>query len=263
MIGGNNPVLNENTFAQFGQNAFGGTNLPARTSVMTISGAINASFILLSLCVASAGVAWWAIGNNPALAMPFTLGGAIVGVILGLVISFKPQTAGYLAPVYALVEGLFVGGLSFVYAGMAVGTKWGGATGSGIIAAAAGLTLAVLFAMLGVYKFGIIKPTEKFKSCMYAAIGGVCLFSVAVLLLGLFGVNTSWMYNGPIAIAISAVIVGVASFSLILDFDTIEQGAAAGAPKYMEWYAGFGLLVTLVWLNSSSLRLLSSLNRRD
>jgi len=264
MIGTSNPVLNQNTFAQLGQsNSFGGVNLAERSKVMTIQGAVNASFILLSLCVGAAAIGWWVVGNQPSMAMPVFIGSTIVGLIMALIITFKPTMAPFVSPLYALVTGTWVGGLSFMYAAMAAGTSLGGATGGGIIAAAGGLTFAVLFAMLLLYKFRIIRATAKFKACIGASILGVVMFSVVTLVLSLFGVPMGWLFSGPLAIVISAVIVAVASFALILDFDTIEQGAAMGAPRYMEWYAGFGLLVTLVWLYTSILRLLSILNRRE
>jgi uncharacterized YccA/Bax inhibitor family protein len=159
------------------------------------------------------------------------------------------------APIYALLEGLVLGGVSLIF-----NSKW-----NGIALQAAMLTFGTLFAMLAAYRSGFIRATEKFKMGVVAATGGICLMYLVGWILSMFGMNMSFLYgNGMLSIGISVVVVVVAALNLVLDFDLIEQGAAVGAPKYLEWYSGFSLLVTLVWLYIEILRLLAKLNsRRD
>lgn len=175
-------------------------------------------------------------------------------MVTGLIISFKPTTAKYLSPAYGLLQGLFVGAISAVFNDMFSKSY------PGIVMQAVGLTFGVALAMFLLYNFKIIKPTERFKSIIFGATAGIGLFYLIAMILRLFHVDLPFMYNAsPLGIGISVFIVAIAALNLILDFDRIEQGANAGAPKFMEWYCAFGLLVTIIWLYIEILKLLSRL----
>lgn len=222
---------------------------------MTVNGTINKAFILTLLLLASGIYTYNMVSaGNVASAMSYLMGGIIGGLIVGIIMMFKMEWARFLAPVYAVLEGLAIGAISGVY-GMAF---------QGIVGQAIFLTVAVLLIMLATYRFGIIKVTDKFRSIMIVAIGAVGLFYLVLMIVGIFS-NTPSFYagNSVLSIVISLAIVGIAAFSLLLDFDFIERGSQAGAPKYMEWYGAYGLLVTLVWLYLEILRLLSKLQSRD
>ncbi len=222
---------------------------------MTIQGAVNKSGILLAIAIASAAFAWNRFEQSPASAMPMVLIGGIGGLIMALITTFKKQWSPVTAPIYALLEGLVLGGISALY----------NTQSHGIVLQAAMLTFGTLFALLAAYRAGLIRATEKFKAGVIAATGGICLLYIVSWILSLFHVNMAFMNGGGLfSIGISVFVVIIAALNLVLDFDVIEQGAKLGAPKYLEWYAGFGLLVTLVWLYLEILRLLSKLNsRRD
>ena len=246
MMRTSNPTLSANTFTQ-----------PALVGeqTMTIQGAVNKTAILLALCMATAIFAWHKFATNPAAVMPLVFGGAIAGFIFALITCFKKEWAGVTAPIYALCEGLFIGAISAVYERQF----------HGIVLQAGMLTFGTLFALLAAYRSGWIRATENFKLGVIAATGGIALLYFVSWILGMFGVHMGFMHDSSmLSIGISAVIVIVAALNLVLDFDFIEQGAQLGAPKYLEWYAGFGLLVTLVWLYLEILRLLAKLSsRRD
>ncbi|MFN3167538.1 MAG: Bax inhibitor-1/YccA family protein [Phycisphaeraceae bacterium] len=261
MIGGN-PALNENTFDQpYDYDA------PDRGSVMTVQSTAIKAAGLVGLTVVAAVFSWsvsTAGGTfNGAAAMPWMLGGLVVGLILALITIFKPKAAPFTAPLYALAEGLFLGAVSAFYE-----ASYGSANGqptafSGLVVQAVGLTLSVLALMLTLYVTRIIRVTPKLAAGIIAATGAVLLFYIASFVLSFFGIAMPYLHSsGPIGIGISVVIVGIAAFNLLLDFDLIERGAQQGAPKYMEWYAGFALLVTLVWLYLEILRLLAKLRSR-
>jgi uncharacterized YccA/Bax inhibitor family protein len=235
----------------------------AKRSAMTVSGAINASFTLLSICVMAAALTWYFAKSNSLVMIGCAAGGAIVGLILSVVMMFKPRFSPFLAPVHAIAEGALVGGASLMYATYMVGGKVAAFTGTNLILSASIGTFLILTTMLGLYKARIINATAKFKAVMMVGGITIALFSIASLVMTLFGVKPVWLTGGPIAIAIAAAILLYSAFVLILDFDMIETGAASGAPKYMEWYSGFMLLSTLVWIYLNLLRLLSLLNRRD
>ncbi len=219
---------------------------------MTVQGAVNKSLLLGLILLVGAYLGYTTLGASPL----YVWGGAIVGFILVLIMSFRPTTSPYLGPVYAFVEGIFVGGVSLMYGSLA--------GMSGIIFQAVTLTLTVLFLMLLVYKTGLIKVNQKFRTGMLIAIGAIVLFYFGSFVLSFFGVNTSMFFDGGLlSIGISVVIVGVASLSLLLDFDTFYKGEEFGAPAYMEWFAAVGLLVTLVWLYLEILRLLALLSSND
>jgi len=225
----------------------------ASQNVMTIPGTINKTAILLILALLTASFVWGRFFAGETNVMPFVLVGGIGGFILALVTVFKLNWCPITAPLYALLEGLFLGGISAMFEMQF----------PGIVIQAVGLTLGVTAAMLMMYRTGIIKPTAKFKAGIFAATGGIFLFYLISMVLGFFGVGVPLIHSsGPLGIGFSLVVVVIASMNLILDFDIIEQGSKRGAPKFMEWYGAFALMVTLVWLYIEILRLLSKLRRR-
>jgi len=243
-----NPGLNEKTFA----------GLPRAGSVgeaMTLQGTINKSFVLLLVLMASALWPWsmfMASGNPGDVGAPM-IGGMIGGLILALIISFKPTTAPFLSIPYAACEGLMLGSISALFE-----RKY-----PGIAIEAVGLTFGVMGALLLGYTTRLIRVTERFRSIVVGATMGIALFYLVAMVLGFFHVNTGQVFGpSPLGIIVSLVVVGVAALNLVLDFDLIERGVAQGAPRYMEWYSAFGLLVTLVWLYMEMLRLLRNLQSR-
>jgi uncharacterized YccA/Bax inhibitor family protein len=204
------------------------------------------------------------IATNTISPMVCTFGGLIGGLILAIITCFKKTWAPVTAPLYAIVEGLFVGGVSIVYYDIA-GQQGFGGTGGSIVMQAVVLTFGVLFTMLAAYRSGIIRATEKFRMGVVAATGGIMLFYLVAIILGFFGVNIPHLHEAtPLGIGISVFIIIIAALNLVLDFDLIENGAKQGAPKYMEWFCAFGLIVTLVWLYIEILRLLAMLaSKRD
>ena len=181
------------------------------------------------------------------------LGGAIGGFVLALITTFKKEWSPVTAPMYALVEGFFLGAISAVFE----------ARFPGIVFQAVLLTFGTLFALLAAYRSGLIKVTENFKLGVVAATGGIALLYLASFVLSFFNINVPVIHEASwLGIAFSLFVVVVAALNLVLDFDFIETGAAARAPKYMEWYGAFGLMVTLVWLYVEFLRLLSKIQQR-
>lgn len=244
IFGGNNPMLKEGALERGGQ-AISYTGVER----MTVTGAVNKTIMLTGILLVTAFYAY----ANPSNLMVF--GGAIAGLICVLVASFKPKTSPITAPLYAAFEGLFVGAVSAIYA-----VKLGGF--SGIVMPAISGTICVLLSMLILYRSGLITVNEKFRSGVMMATGAVFLVYMLSWILGMFGINIPYLHEGgAIGIGISVVIIGVAALNLLLDFDFFEKGEEAGMPSYMEWFAGMGLLVTLVWIYVEILRLLSMLNR--
>ena len=242
-----NPSLNERVFANQPRPAFGAER-------MTLQGSINKSFLLLVVLLGGALWPWsqYLTTGDASVAMTAVMVGALGGLVVGLIISFKADLAPYLAVPYAALEGLAIGGISAVFERRF----------PGIAIQAVGLTFAVLAVMLVAYKLNIIRATERFRAIVIGATGAIALVYVISMVLGLFHVQTPFLNSAsPLGIIVSLVIVGVAALNLILDFDFIESGAAQGAPRYMEWYAAFGLLVTMVWLYMEILRLLSKMRR--
>ena len=227
---------------------FGATRALAGQEVMTTKGAYQKTAVLLGLCVASATFTWSAAGAS------FMMVGLIAGFILAMITIFKKEWAMVTAPLYAICEGLALGGISFMYQSQY----------PGIVANAIMLTFAVMALMLYAYASGMIKVTEKFKKVLMISTGAIFLVYMVGFVMSFFGSSIPMIHGaGPIGIGFSLVVVGIASFNLIMDFDFIEKTAATrSAPKYMEWFAAFGLMVTLVWLYLEILRLLSKLNRR-
>ena len=241
-----NPALKDEYFSRH--------RSAAGEGVMTLNGTTTKSFLLILLTIFSAAFTWREyLGGNPGIVTPAILVGGLGGFIIAMVTIWKPHLSPITAPLYAVLEGLILGALSARYE-----ARW-----AGLPMQAVGLTFMVFVAMLLVYRTGIIKVTDKFRFGVAAATGGIALFYLLSIVLSLFGVNIPLVHEGGmIGIGFSLIVIGVASLNLILDFDLIESGVKAGAAKYMEWYAAFGLLVTLVWLYLEMLRLLSKLNRR-
>lgn len=233
-------------------------NAVSRTegTTMTVNGTITKTAFLVLLTMAGATYTWGKFSTSPELAQTWMIGGAIGGFIAALVIIFKRNLAPYVAPIYAVLEGLFLGAISAFFHTMF--------PTDAIVIRAVALTFGVLFAMLMLYRAGIIKATEKFRSGVMMATGGVALVYFVTFIANMFGANITFMHESSLlSIGISLVIVVIASLNLILDFDFIEKGSKAGLEKNMEWYGAFGLLVTLVWLYIEILRLLSLLAGRD
>ncbi len=246
MMRSSNPALRADTFR--GLSAVGG-------DVMTLEGtALRTGFLLLGVAC-SAVFTWQKFVTAPGTVMPWLLGGVIGGLIFALVTSFKKTWAPVTATGYALCEGLALGAISAMYE-----ARFGG-----IVLQAVGLTFGVLAMLLVAYVTRIIRATENFKLGIFAATSGIGLVYLATWILSFFGVQIPYIHgNGLIGIGFSAFVVAIAALSLVMDFDFIEEGVRQGAPKYMSWYAAFGLLVTLVWLYLEILRLLSRLqSRRD
>lgn len=242
-----NPALKESTFV-------GARAIPGEAA-MSLQGTATKSLVLVLLTVFAASFTWNAVANgNVAILGPATLVGGIGGLVVALVTIFKPKLSPYTSPVYAVLEGLLLGGISSLY----------NARFAGLPLQAVALTFGVFMALLIVYRTGLIRATENFRLGVVAATGGIMLMYLLSFVLGFFGVQMNFLHDSsPLSIGISLVIVVVAALNLVLDFDFIERGVAHGAPKYMEWYAAFGLLVTLVWLYLEILRLLAKLQGRS
>jgi uncharacterized YccA/Bax inhibitor family protein len=219
---------------------------------MTLQGAVNKTLILSLLMVISAGASWQYVQTNPAVTTMLLLGSGIIGFLLVLTSSFKPTWSPIIAPAYGLVEGVFVGVISARYAALY----------NGIVLQAALLTLGILFALLFAYQSRLIKATENFKLGIVAATGGIFIVYLVSMVLGFFGIQIPLIHeSGMVGIGFSLVVVVIAALNLVLDFDFIESGVEHGAPKYLEWQAALGLLVTVVWLYIEMLRLLAKLRR--
>ena len=232
------------------RNVFNRNDIYATEGSMTVQGAVNKTLILTGLLLITAVIAWQMA--TPALMWI----GVIGGLIAALVAYMKPNTANITAPLYAIFEGLALGTISLMVAASF------GEGFFGIVTNAIFLTIFALLAMLGAYKTGLIKPTEKFKSIIFTATGAIAVLYLVSMLLGLFGINIPYLHEGGvIGIGISLVIVGIAALNLIIDFESFEVGEKMGESKKTEWLCALGLLVTLVWLYMEILRLLSKINR--
>lgn len=233
-----NPVLNEKRFAD--QEAI----LSSDGRTMTAGGAVTKTLLLGMLMLCTAGISF--LAPSPL----FMWGGAIAGLVIVVIASFKPVWSPVLAPLYALAEGLFLGAVTAIFA----------AAYDGIVLQAVTLTIGMLFIMLFLYQARIIVVTQRLRSGIIMATVAVMVVYLASWGLSFFGIQIPYLHEGGImGIGISVVIIGIASMNLLLDFDMFEKGEQLGAPKYMEWFAAMGLLVTLVWLYIEFLRLLSKL----
>lgn len=229
--------------------------------IMTARGAMNKFGFLFLMVIAGAVFSWHLYSQGKVETMvPLMWTGAIGGLICAIVIVFKRSWAGYLAPLYGLLEGLFIGGISAIVNAM-FAQKY-----PGIVMHSVGLTLGVAVAMFLLYNFRVIRATERFKSIIFTATLGIAIFYLITWIIRLFGVQMDFMMMGNgslLGIGISLFVVAIAALNLIIDFDMIEKGAEMGAPKYMEWYCAFGLMVTIVWLYIEMLKLLSRLGNRN
>ncbi len=240
-----NPTLSEKIFNRSIAQQDAGT--------MTVRGAINKFGFLLFMVLAGAAYTWYLYYNNQPRAMNTLMWvGIIGGLISVLIISFKPTLAPYLSPAYGLLQGFFLGAISAIL-NDAFREKY-----PGLVMQAVGLTFGVAIAMFLLYNFRVIKATQRFKSTIFAATAGIAIFYLITMVLRLFHINIPFMYDSSLlGIGISLFIVAIAALNLIIDFDMIERGADMGAPKFMEWYGAFGLLVTMIWLYIEILKLLS------
>jgi uncharacterized YccA/Bax inhibitor family protein len=240
-----NPALNEKTFQG---------PVAAAGEAMTLQGTVNKTGLLL-LCVVGTAAWTWGLAhsNTPQAALPWMIGGLIGGLVFSLVTIFKKTWSPVTAPIYALCEGLVLGGISALleqqYPGIAI--------------QALGLTFGVTAVMLVLYTSRVLRATPKFTMGVIAATGAIFIVYMVDIVLGMFGRHVPLLNSsGPWGIGISVVIVVIAALNLILDFGFVETGVHAGAPKYMEWYGAFGIMVTLVWMYLEILRLLAKMRRR-
>ena len=234
-----NPVLSKSTFSNTG----------SISEKMTINGTVNKTAISLLLLVGTGYLTFTTI--NPGLIIGCGIGGFIIAIIT----VFKKEWAPITVPIYAILEGGLLGGVSFMYNSLY----------DGIVTNAIFLTVGILLSLLTAYRSGYIKATENFKLGVFAATGGIAIVYLINFIMSFFGSSMGVMQidnASPMSIGFSAIVVIIAALNLVLDFDFIEEGAEKGAPKYMEWYGAFGLLVTLIWLYLEILRLLAKLNSR-
>ncbi len=243
-----NPALNDRVFRDATVGSF--------EDRMTIEGTVNKTGLLLICAVLTAAWTWhlYMQSRDAAVVAPFTLVGAIGGLIIGWVTIFKKNWAPITGPIYALLEGLVLGGVSAIFE----------VRFPGIAIQAVSLTFGTLVVLLLVYRTRLIPVTQNFRLGVVAATGGIFFVYLITMVLGFFGIQFgSSIYGaGLVGIGFSVFVVIIAALNLVLDFDFIERGAQSGAPKYMEWYGAFGLMVTLIWLYLEILRLLAKARRR-
>ncbi len=239
-----NPALTADTFASF--------SAIAGNDAMTIGGTVNKTGLALLILLIAASYVWNLGTDDPSLWL-FTLTGVIGGLLVAIATTFKQTWAPVTTPLYAGLEGLALGGISVMFE----------ARYPGIVSQAVFLTFGTLAALLAAYRSGLIRATENFKLGVVAATGGIAVVYVLSVVFGIFGISVPLIHSsGTFGILFSVFVVVIAALNLVLDFDFIEQGAERQAPKYMEWYGAFGLLVTLVWLYLEILRLLAKLQSR-
>jgi len=239
-----NPVLGAETFR--------GVRVRPGEEAMTIGGTVNKTMLALALVIVAAAYTW-NLGVEDPRVNGLVMLGVFGGFVAAIATSFRPTWAPYTTPVYAVLEGLALGGISVNFE----------ARYPGLVAQAVFLTFGTLGALLLAYRSGLVKATENFRLGVFAATGGIMVVYLIDLVLGFFGRSVPLVHSAStFGILFSLFVVGVAALNLVLDFDFIEEGAERGAPKYMEWYGAFGLLVTLVWLYLEMLRLLSKLQER-
>lgn len=257
-----NPMFNENAFkrakaahqAGYAQEDVSGLHLvrgeDTADTVMTLQGTINKTFFLLFICVVGGMLSW----TNPQAWLSYTWLLAIAALGIALWTAFKPAVSMFTAPIYAFLEGTLLGAISAMY-----NAQW-----NGIVFNAVAITVLVFFFMLMLYRFQIIRVTSGLAKGIFAATLAVCVLYIGSWLLSLLGVNTAYLTSSsPLSIGISVVVCAVAAFNFLLDFEFINQMTGRyAAPKYMEWYAGFSLLVTLVWLYLEILQLLGKTRSR-
>jgi len=257
MLRSSNPAFNANVLSRAQGYSTG--------EVMTVQGTVNKSFVLLGLLLITASWVWGKVVQPAPMfedaaaqqtvsnVSGFLMFGLFGGLIAGMVTIFKPQIARITAPVYALCEGLIIGGLSAIFE----------MSYPGIVMQAVALTFGVMFCMLTLYRTGMIKVTDKLRMGITAAVGAIFLVYVVNMIMGFFGGGMPMIHSSsPVGIGFSLIVCGIAAFSLLLDFDMIDRLSAQGAPRHMEWYGAFALMVTLIWLYLEILRLLAKMNNR-
>ncbi len=243
-----NPVFNEKTFDRFAY--LTGTAPAAR---MTVRGTLDRASILFFVAFGAAALSWSLVSSAHGLAFPAAIGGALVAFVLALVVSFNPTSAPYLSPVYAVFEGAFLGAISQV-----LETRYPNIAGQAVLG-----TGVITGVMLLLYRFRVIRATPTFRKVVISMTLAVAILYGVAFVAMLLGARVPFINDpSPLGIGLSLFLIGLAASNLILDFDLIEQGERTGAPKAMEWYAAFGLLVTVAWLYMEVLRLLSKMNRR-
>lgn len=237
-----NPVFSEKTFnAQIG------------AETMSVKGTLNKSIFLFLLLLITASLSWRLASYDPELLPSLMIGAGILGFILAMITIFARKYAKFTAPLYAASQGFFLGAVSLMYS----------VVYSGIVLQAVLITFAITGVMLFLFRSGIIKVTNKFRSGLIIATGGIAVVYLLSFVLSFFGITIPYLHDGgPISIAISGFIIVIAALNLILDFNFIQEASDKGSPKELEWYAAFGLMLTLIWLYLEILRLLSYLNRR-
>ncbi|HEX7240585.1 MAG TPA: Bax inhibitor-1/YccA family protein [Longimicrobiaceae bacterium] len=244
-----NPALGESAF----QRMQASVGVGART--MTVGGTALKTLVLLIVATVSAAMVWSAyFGGNAEAAMGAVMVGAVGGLVLGLVTCFVPRLAPWTAPLYAVLEGMMLGGVSATFEQQY----------QGLPVQAVGLTFGTLFVLLACYATGIVRATDRFRAWITAATLGIAVYYLIAFVGGFFGMRMPLIHdNGWMGIGFSLVVTAVAALNYVLDFDFVERGVKAGADKRMEWYGAFGILVTTVWLYIELLRLLSKLRSRD
>jgi uncharacterized YccA/Bax inhibitor family protein len=239
-----NPTMNEAVYQRAG-------HADSFLTAMTLTGTVAKTAILVAILLVAAGFTWsQAIAGAAPIAYGLLIAGLIGGFVVALVTVFRPQASPITAPIYGALQGLLLGAISALFE----------AAHPGVVIQAIGLTIGVLVVMLVIYGTGIIRATEKFKIGLVAATGAVCLVYLVDIGMSFFGTRLPFIHeSSAVGIGFSLVVVIIAALNLILDFDFIEQGVNRQSPKYMEWYGGFSLLVTLIWMYLEILRLLAKL----
>jgi len=252
----NNPFLGSKSFTDKNSTLYNADGRPVEiidyNNTMTVNGAVTKTFVLFLLLLAGASITWYMAftGQNP---LVLTFGGAIIGFILVIAATFSPKNSPYLAPAYALFEGLFIGGISALFEVMY----------PGIVMQAVFGTMVTFAVCLALYRFGVVKVTEQFKGIVIASIFAIGSYYLISILFSFFGVSFFHYGNSLASIGFSIFVIVIAALSLFLDFDMIEQGAQRRLPKHMEWFGAMGLIITLVWLYVEFLKLLSKLQSRN
>lgn len=244
-----NPTLNEKVFQ--------GPALVQGQEAMTLKGTLN-KFMFMFLMLMASAIYTWNLWNRGADVNTLMMIGVFGGFGIALIIVFKKEWSPYLAPAYGLAEGLFLGSISAIF--NAEFSK----TAPYLIIQAVLLTFGVVITMFVLYRTRIIRVTRRLQMIIFGATGGIALFYlIAMVMNGFFHMSIPFLTQGtPLGIIFSLVVVTIAALNLLLDFNMIDKGVQAGAPKYMEWYGAFGLMVTIVWLYLEILRLLAKLNSR-
>lgn len=251
-----NPLLNNKAYKAGATTVYDTDGRPVeildQNSVMTVNGAVNKSFIMLALLIGSAFVVWQ-LFNSGINVMPMAIGGAILGIIVVMVATFKPNYARYLAPAYAVLEGLFIGAISAIFEMMR----------PGMVMQAVFATFVTFVVCFLLYRFKVVKVTEQFKSVVIGATLAIFTFYMLGWIMSMFGVSLFIYGSSMLSIGFSILVIVIAALNLFLDFNLIEEGARRRLPKYMEWFSAMALMITLVWLYLEFLKLLAKLSSRD